>query len=596
MESIAPVTALPDVTSALTWRDWETGRAEARQRRVPVLALAEAPWATSAQRLGLILSQDEVLRDDIERHVVPVIIDPCARPDLVSRWRTASVALTGSCGPPLVMLLTHEGQPLLSYCTMWPEGREPYPSLGALVRATGDAYARDLDPLLADARTLASGAGGAPPAWRAPREWLQDLIPQFDPAYGGVSEIPRHPHPQLLWFLLDLHESGSAPEAGGFIKTALGAMLRGGIYDQIDAGFHRCSRDSRWIAPHFEKPVPLNAQLAAVYARAARAFDHEEWRVAASSLITFCLGMVQQDIDVVSADTGYYTWTAQEFLGALDPALVQAISLHFNMVPGSARQVLYRARNLQAIQQYSDEAPAMLQQRLRDGQEQLRAARATRAQPPGIALSTLSWPAETIRWLCQAAHYGSEVPLPEVTGHLAALIGKGLDREVGFVRFDRDGAPHAWLEDQASLLGASLAAYHATADDHWLTQARDLAEMIRFRYRRNGGWRDTPLGVGDDEASVAIIDDVVPSTIATLTEGFAELSHALNDPAYARIARDSASAALMSAAATCPHQSAGYWRAWFQIDVPANDFHTNAAPPYGRVPGTVAALQEDCAR
>ncbi|HYH11200.1 MAG TPA: DUF255 domain-containing protein, partial [Thermomicrobiales bacterium] len=120
---------LPDIASVLPWRSWEEGNGEARRRGVPMFVLAEPWWANSSQRVALRLQQDDELRERVASQVVPVLVDPDERPDLVATWRWAAVALTGTAGPPLMVFLTHEGLPFLAYCTMNIEGDDTYPSL-----------------------------------------------------------------------------------------------------------------------------------------------------------------------------------------------------------------------------------------------------------------------------------------------------------------------------------------------------------------------------------------------------------------------------------------------------------------------------------
>ena len=44
-------------------------------------------------------------------------------------------------------------------------------------------------------------------------------------------------------------------------EKTLGAMRRGGIFDQLGFGFHRYSTDRQWLVPHFEKMLYDQALL-----------------------------------------------------------------------------------------------------------------------------------------------------------------------------------------------------------------------------------------------------------------------------------------------------------------------------------------------
>lgn len=520
---------LPYVTTVIPWRTWEQGLEESRSRKLPILALAEPIWANSAQRIAFILEQQPSLASLLSSHVVPVLIDPDGRPDLVTAWRWASVSLTGAAGPPLMVFLTHDGQPFLSYCSMTIDGDDLYPSLASLTRAISEEYSRDPEPFLAEARNLLdTGAvtsieGLANDGWRM-------LRPQLDLVHGGLNELPRHPHPSLLWSALEAHERDEAPEdVVAWLSTTLDAMVKGGIYDQLDRGFHRCSRDSRWILPHFEKPVPLNSQLAAVYARASRQLRNQQYRDIANHLIGFCSAALGDGIDVIGSDSGYYTWTAREILNALEPALVQVVSLHYDVTPIPNRQALYRAVDIDDMERFSHEDVSILRSRLVKGRAQLRLRRQSRPSPPLVASASFSWRAETIRWVLIASAWSRVVDVPDVVGKLEQLIGERLDSTQGYLR--QSGT--AWLEDQAALLAAFVAAYKATDSGTWLERSRELADILLSSYRSDIGWLDRP---GSATRSVAVIDDILPSALRTVELALDDLAGILENDNYAAAA------------------------------------------------------------
>jgi hypothetical protein len=98
------------------------GLAEAAARGVPIVCLAEPPWSNGAQRLALVLDAGRRDARLLERTFVPVLVDPIERPDVAARLRWAATALTGTFGPPLLVVLTPLGAPFLAYCSLWPEG------------------------------------------------------------------------------------------------------------------------------------------------------------------------------------------------------------------------------------------------------------------------------------------------------------------------------------------------------------------------------------------------------------------------------------------------------------------------------------------
>lgn len=531
----------PDIGQALPWRTFDDGVREATERGVPILALAEPAWTNVAQRLAHVLDQNPSLRETIGDRVVPVLVDQNERPDLADRWRQASVALTGSAGPPLLLLLSHEGLPFLAFASIRFEGDDEYPSLGAIVTATANAYAADVGAILREARALTEPAepsdshgddihDSASPADRDAR-WVE-LRTRIDSANGGLDESPKHPRPALLWSLLDAHDAGDLPDdLTDWLRLTLRAMERGGIHDQLDRGFHRCSRDARWVVPHFEKPIPLNAHLAAVYARAGQAFDDRDLSAIGRELVGFCADALRNDVDVVASDTPYYTWQATDFLRQLSPPNMQAVSLLYNLVPGEVRQVLYRANTVGSMERFSRETPESLQAKIDLGRAELLAARRRRDAPQPITLPAFFWRAETIRWLLVVARWEPSVPVDQVTAALERLTPSGLQEGTGYVRPDAS----AWLHDQAALLGAFVAAMTLQPDGPWRDRAVALADVLITHYRAGGTWLDHP----DDLASHsrATVDDIVPAAIATLTESLRALTGLTGADRYAHAAK-----------------------------------------------------------
>ena len=195
----------PDVRRTLPWRDWQAGLDEAGERGVPVVCLAEAPWSNGAQRLALVLDQDDATRRLVEDAFVPVLVDPIHRPDIAGRLRWAATALTGTAGPPLLVVLTPGGAPFLAYCSLWPEGRAPYPSLRSLLRSIAtlgsdrrsamEAEASGLRARAPSGGRLGDAAGPGRRTLRRPARTAQAPARSLAVAAAGRGRRPCRPHP-----------------------------------------------------------------------------------------------------------------------------------------------------------------------------------------------------------------------------------------------------------------------------------------------------------------------------------------------------------------------------------------------------------------
>jgi uncharacterized protein len=555
---------LLQIGDALHWRSWSAALAEAERRSVPILALAEHSWSNSAHQLVGSLGENEPLRTLIEERLVPTLVDPFGHPDLVASWQWASIALTGTWGPPLLVFLTHEGIPFLSYPTMKLEGLPPYPSLHSLVQTIGEAYAVDPASFHEEALALASRAVGelTDPDPSMDGLW-QSIAESIDPEYGGLREEPKHLHPQLLWSLLEgLTEDKHSGAAAEFVRQTLSQAWRGGIYDQLDTGFHHCSRDDRWVVPHFEKLIPLNAQMAALYARAGQALEEETFRETSSSLASFALQALQDDVVAIGSDSFYYTWTPQEVTDQIPPRYVQVIGFHFGLTRHQSRHVLHRVLESTQMGRYVYEAPEILQQRIVEGRREMLNVRNQRPAPEMVRSPNASWIFETARWLLVAAEHGCPVPADDVRTWLQRYLDAHPPATSPIAQ-GNNGDPNRqiWLEELTSRMAALLAAYRLEKDPDLLARAREEADTIIANHRhQTGGWSDRPVSATKPSRSLAVIDTTIPSSVATLTKSLDELGRHTGEERYRSIAREQLLPHL-SAATECEYWAASIWSA-----------------------------------
>ncbi len=101
-----------------------------------------------------------------------------------------------------------------------------------------------------------------------------------------------------------------------------------------------------------------------------------------------------------------------------------------------------------------------------------------------------------------------------------------------------------------------VAAFRATGDERWDNMALELADVVVRSYRTDQGWLDR---AGGNTPSRAVVDDVLPASIATLTAALLALDAPGNG--YGEIARTQATRYL-SIASAAGAGSAAFWRSW----------------------------------
>lgn len=176
-------------------------------------------------------------------------------------------------------------------------------------------------------------------------EAYQHFAHQYDPVHGGLGPAPKFPTPVKLAFLLRLGQWPSTAvqhvvgedecrHATAMALHTLRQMARGGIRDQIGAGFARYSVTADWSLPHFEKMLFDQAQLLDVYLDAFLITRDPEMLGVVCDIATYLTSppllapggafYAAEDADSLPtpADSekregAYYVWTLDEFRAVL---------------------------------------------------------------------------------------------------------------------------------------------------------------------------------------------------------------------------------------------------------------------------------------
>ncbi|MEA3339941.1 MAG: DUF255 domain-containing protein, partial [Chloroflexota bacterium] len=219
--------------------------------------------------------EDERVTAIMNEHFVSVKVDREERPDLDRIYMSAVQALTGSGGWPMSVFLSPDGKPFYGGTYFPPAPRYGMPSFTQVLSSVADAWHNRREELVAGGQQLVSAVEQQMAVAEGvkredvKRETLDtafhNLDRDFDKLHGGWGAAPKFPQPMALEFLLRYHHTTNDPRALEMVTRTLDAMARGGMYDQLGGGFHRYSVDNYWLAPHFEKMLYDNAQLARVY-------------------------------------------------------------------------------------------------------------------------------------------------------------------------------------------------------------------------------------------------------------------------------------------------------------------------------------------
>ena len=257
---------------------------------------------------------------------VSIKVDREERPDVDAVYMAACMAMTGSGGWPLTVLMTPHQKPfwagtylpkgaLLSLLTqaerLWHEERER-------VLSTGE----ELTAHLQREEAARPGTPKRELVLRAAAQYGQ----LYDPEWGGFGQAPKFPTAHNLIFLLRYARGNRDDGAMRMAQRTLEAMYRGGLFDHVGGGFSRYSTDERWLVPHFEKMLYDNALLAFAYGEAFQHTHRPLYGTVARRTVDYVLRELAdpqggfycgQDADSEGVEGKYYVFTPEELRAVL---------------------------------------------------------------------------------------------------------------------------------------------------------------------------------------------------------------------------------------------------------------------------------------
>jgi uncharacterized protein len=490
------------------WWPWsDEAFATAAERQLPVLlsvGYAACHWCHVMAHESFEDPQTAAMIND---HFVAIKVDREERPDVDAVYMQATQALTGQGGWPMTVFLTPNREPFYAGTYFPPTQRHGLPSFRQVLQAISDAWRNRRPELLVSASEIvrqlsqpATFAGAGELTAEDCEKALQTLQGEFDQTYGGFGRAPKFPPSMVLEALL---RDGSEPSMLMAGKT-LGAMARGGMYDQLGGGFARYSVDAGWVVPHFEKMLYDNALLLGVYTHWWRRTRNSLAERVVTETVGWLLREMRTDqgafaasLDADSEDDhgqlregAYYVWTRDQLRGVLGEEDAAWAAEVFSVTPQGTFE--HGASTLQLLSD-RDEL------RLADMREQLRIARDQRSRPGRDDKIVTAWNTLLVDALIQAAVVFDHPDWLALATETAEYLWQVHWRDGRLRRTSRDGRvgeAAAILEDYAAfaLAAVRLAAVHA--ESAWLTRAEQLLDVIMEQF-------DDPAGGFFDTASDA---------------------------------------------------------------------------------------------
>ncbi len=324
---------------------------------------------------------------------VAVLVDREERPDIDRVYMSAADAAGWGGGWPLNLWLTPDKKPFFGGTYFPPEALGERPGLRPLLARITELWRTRRGDAIKDSEDFGRAleaytrveTSARPPGAQVLDGGFDAYRRAFDPVHGGFGPPPRFPLPAGLSFLLRYSARTGNKEARDMAVRTLRAMAAGEIHDRIGGGFHRYAAGAAWSAPHHEKMLSDNTQLASIYLDAYQATkDPELARVARKTLDYLLRDLAHPGggfYTAEDADAAYYSLpTAEARRERPRPAKDDKILTAYNGLALSAlakgARILKEPRYLKAAEETArflrenlyDESANRLYRRWRDGE------------------------------------------------------------------------------------------------------------------------------------------------------------------------------------------------------------------------------------
>ena len=496
---------LQHADNPVDWRPWgEEVFLAARESGRPVflsIGYSSCHWCH--------VMEEESFRDPgaaalLNSTFICVKVDREERPDVDGVYMRYGMAMTGSGGWPLTLLLTPEGKPFFAATYIPLTSSRGRLGLMELIPLVAREWADRQEEIEEIASRLSSAVALAPEPSRdegiddSVREaCFRELASSYDSVHGGFGQAPKFPSAHQLMFLLRHWRRTGEPRALEMAAETLSAIRHGGIYDQIGFGLHRYSTDAGWMVPHFEKMLGDQAMIMLAALEAYQATGEGRFREMAVETAEYVLRDLSapggafcssEDADSQGGEGSFYTWTPDEIRKVLRGAdAASAMALWGVTETGSHGHGLPAGRSILSLRQGNPQRTPAEIGRIRKA---LLAARAERPRPPRDGKVLADWNGLMVAALAKSGRVLDLHALTDAARSALDHILSGMTLGGSRVAHSSCGgsvSAETFLDDCAFLCWGALELYSATFETRYIGIAAGLQAELDDHFSASGG-------------------------------------------------------------------------------------------------------------
>ncbi len=501
---------LEHATNPVDWYPWGKEAFEkAKKEKKPIflsIGYSACHWCHVMERESF---ENPKIAKMLNDWFVSIKVDREERPDIDAIYMAATVRMNkGSGGWPMSVFLTTDLKPFFAGTYFPPTDRGGMPGFDRILTQIHKLWTEDRKKLL-DAgeqvqkmlhEELEGVRGGELPGKTDLERAVQIAKMRFDATWGGFGQAPTYapkfPHATELTALLRYGKRSQNKEALEIVELTLHKMAEGGMYDQIGGGFHRYSVDRQWLAPHFEKMLYDNSQLALLYLEAWQATGEKEFlRIARETLDYVAREMRGKeggffsttDADSEGEEGKFFLWTAEEFKEVLgdDAALMMRFFGVTEAGNFEGKNILTRRTSLEDFAKANHMKVEALKAKVEEAKQLLYARREKRVHPHLDDKILSSWNGLMLQAYARAAAVLGDVNYLEIARANAKFLLETMRDDTGHLyrtrRLGRSRLP-GFLEDYAFVGAGLIELYQADPNPEWIAEAIKLQAIVEDEF------------------------------------------------------------------------------------------------------------------
>ncbi|MEI6234503.1 MAG: DUF255 domain-containing protein [Planctomycetota bacterium] len=559
----------------IRWRSWSADAfAEAERSKKLLFVFVTSNASHSAAEMERAVLSDIDIATRLNTDFVPVKLNREAFPETDVRLQQAVMAIKGLRGWPLTIFLTPDGE-IVFGATSLPLNDDielNKPGLRSIVSNLTTRWKEDADRISREAgslsKALKKNTEQYSPRGTIPPGILNTTVLKFqaliDRENGGLrSPVPaQFPEPRALELCLAHYARTSDKQSLELVEITLDRMLRGGLYDHLEGGFHHFCVDRQWRVPRFEKMPLLNAEIITILLHTWQATGDGRYRTAAEDSLNFWRG----DLDATGTffpaniapearsfqDGDFYTWSLRDIeLLFTDDTDIRFARSYFgidesgnlpNTAPGQT--VLSASRSVASVARELGLQLDAATKRLDRIRDTLRAARSLRPRPPRDETPLCDANAMLAAAFMEGGRLlGRDDLMRQGLKTLNAILNQHKEegevpRSVRHILNDPTSVPLAM--DEAARAWACLHAYEATSNPTFMQLAVEALDRLDLNYRDllRGGYIERSFKGPLDFAQAlnwrtkSIQDTSEPATNGLIASTFVRLFALTSNPTY----------------------------------------------------------------